>query len=725
MLREILKTQISNAWGVFDLSARQIAKVAAVPLRVALTPAPGSVKSAVSTVEQQIGSAFHTTVRAGESFQRRAVDLFTDVVTLKPLSGVLVDRGLIPGTRLPGRQGQPELDYLKTIHDAGPPGTSLVTIVLATLYSSLNRHGEGIRQFQIYLDAHKNQLTPKQRAIYLSCLALLRAASAQVAPAWELPVTLENVRLLLGELDEARSLTDREPDFDPNFYKLLPRWVSGLLLANLPWPFGDKKAAIHYLTWCEQIVTATPENKELGFQFLRETYFNLAVLYRDSNDKRAPRYLALSGFPDYDRPPIQIATVFSITSDGTRDGIKQVKESVPGKVFTVSGFDLSEYNYFITSDGSELIAVDAGSRADTCLGAYQFFAQYYARKYPHSLLPRLTKVFMTHFHWDHSGGHSVYSDLNPHVEFYSRSNYMEEAERARNQPPPFKWIMGEKFKIDAIRSYTPTSIISEDTTLEIGGTTVRLILLPGGGGETPDGMFVFLPEYEVLYAGDFMVPWVGSPYVCEGDSEALLETLTRVATLEPRPRYVLHGHWAVTLFYPTVEILLKMRPHLSWLKERALEEIYSGDKTRAQILAMNLIPPAILHVSEADVQFPFLAMREVFIERLYRQKIGYWGPRLENVDHLSEEEIGNGLGRYMQLSEDDFAAGIERMLKAGDFELAGRVVAWALAHYPNSRSLKEARQSTFLQLIQKYQMLNVFKFAMYSEHIGVGTPQME
>jgi hypothetical protein len=194
--------------------------------------------------------------------------------------------------------------------------------------------------------------------------------------------------------------------------------------------------------------------------------------------------------------------------------------------------------------------------------------------------------------------------------------------------------------------------------------------------------------------------------------------------IEPRPKYVLHGHWAVTSFYPTIEHLVKMRPHLAWLKEAALNEIYAG-RTRTQILAKNLIPPTLLNASEADLQFPFLSMREVFIERLYRQKIGYWGPRLENVGHLSEEEIGCGVGRHMQLSEDDFLSGIERMLAAGDFELAGRMVTWALACYPKSVRLNGAKQRVFLQLIQKYQLLNVLKFVMYSEHIKLATPQLQ
>lgn len=153
---------------------------------------------------------------------------------------------------------------------------------------------------------------------------------------------------------------------------------------------------------------------------------------------------------------------------------------------------------------------------------------------------------MTHYHWDHSGGHPFFSRLNAGVEFYSRTNYLEEVERARNQPPPYKWLMGEKFNLETIRSYKPTHTVAEDSTKVIGGT-IRLIPLPGGGGETPDGMLVYLPKYQVLFAGDFIVPWVGSPFVREADTAALMETIDLIATIDPAAAFVARplGGWAI------------------------------------------------------------------------------------------------------------------------------------------------------------------------------------
>jgi hypothetical protein len=235
-------------------------------------------------------------------------------------------------------------------------------------------------------------------------------------------------------------------------------------------------------------------------------------------------------------------------------------------------------------------------------------------------------------------------------------------------------------------------------------------------------MLVYLPQHRILYVGDFIVPWVGSPYVVEGDVDSLLGTLDLIAALDPLPEYVLHGHWALTMFYPTVAPLTKIRPHLKWLRDETLKHIYAY-KSRPEIQQMNLIPPALLDPSQADVQFPFIAMREVFINRLYHQTNGYWGPQLQNVDYLTEEEIGAALQQYLRLSADDLTAGVGEMIRRGDYELAGRVADWALTRYPDSDSLRHVREQAFLQLKQKWQLLNVFKFVMYSEHIDNPTPQ--
>jgi len=725
--------------------AEQLTRAVTFPVTRALSGEgrPGSVTSAA---QQQIDNAFQTTTQVGDDVQRKTVDLIFDLLTLKPVLESLQERTGLGETPGAGFQSTPELDYLNTLLEAGPAQRSTLLLVMATLYANLNKQSEGIERFEYYLKKYSGQLSPPQRSVYLSCLALLRAGRAQQMSLLQLTTQLDLIRGTLADINEAKELTKNEPDFTPGAEKIIARWVSGLLQAQLPWPFGNKQIAREDLKWCEAAIKQSQEVFAATYQFLREVNYSLALVYRDAGeDDKARKYLELSGYESFDKK-ILTASLFSCDSAGFREGPKLfaetvVRDRIPGHLFTVSGFDMSEFNFIISEDGSELMAVDAGSRPDTTEAGYKFFEEHYLAKYGNKPLPKLTKVFITHTHWDHAGGHMFYRSLNPDVKFYSRSSYIEVRERSAKQPPPFKWFLGVAYRNENISEYQADVLVGkQDLGREIqlqvgdyqhkifemivGGTRVQLILPHCGGGETRDGLIIYLPDYRVLHGGDFIVPWIGAPYVCEGDIDSLFGTIDMIAALDPQPQVLLYGHGLLSVSYGKVEILQKFKPHLQWLKEETLKQIYAF-KDLPTIQEMNLVPPAILDPSQADVQLPYLIMREVVINRLFRQTVGYWGPQLQGVDHLSDNEFGAVFTEYLGLSDEDIAAMIDRMLRAGDHELAGKIIDWILTRRPNSKRLKQAQQAAFLKLKEKWQLIIPFKFLMYSEHINDTTRQVE
>jgi len=725
-VRDFVKSVTSYSWRLSMQGAEQLTKAMTIPVARVLD-GQNRFSSVTSAAQQQIGNAFQTTIRVGDEAQRKTVDLMFDLLTMKPLTDGLKETSGIADNPGEGYQSSPELDYLNALMEAGPATSSTILIVMAMLYSNLNRQIEGIERFEYYLSRYSSQLQPSEKSVYLSCLALLRAGRAQQLSLLQLTTQLDLIRRTLSDMNEAKELTRNEPDFTPNVEKLIARWVSGLLQTGLPWPFGNRQVALEDLTWCERTITESIERKSAAFQFLREVYYNLAVIYRDAGQNDlAQKYLELSRHQSFDKK-ILLATFYATDSAGLRISIKHITESIPRKVFTVSGFDMSEFNFIISDDGTQMMAVDMGSREDTAESAYKFLEEYYTEKYGqepgYSGLPKLTTVFVTHVHWDHIGGHKFFERLNPNVEFYSRYNYLEEKEMVKHQPPPFKWYLGVTFTSDNVTTYEPAKLVKDDTELVVGGTRVRLILPPYGGGETPDGMLIHLPDHRVLYGGDFIVPWVGTPYTVEGNVDSLLETMDMIAHLDPQPAYILYGHEALTKFVGTVEILMKLRPHLEWLRDETLKHIYAY-RNRSEIQLMNLFPPDILKPSEAVVQLPYLIWRETFIDRVYVQTVGYWGPQLQGVDYLTAANIGAAFSHYLRLSQEDIAVAIERMIQGGDHELAGQVADWALSQYPNSVRLKQVRQEAFLKLKEKWQLIIPFKFVMYSEHIDNPTPQI-
>jgi glyoxylase-like metal-dependent hydrolase (beta-lactamase superfamily II) len=244
---------------------------------------------------------------------------------------------------------------------------------------------------------------------------------------------------------------------------------------------------------------------------LREVYRHLGRLaIAEGEQAKARDYLHRSGYKDFDRP-IAVITPFSEeAASGHAFAPRSISEIVPGRVYALSAFEFTEYYFVVSDDRRELIGIDAGTRPDSAKTAYEALREYAPD------LPELTTVFVTHSHWDHIGGHRYFRTLNPRLRFYARSNYAEELAREMDAPGVFaKHFFGERFSFDDVRSFKPDITVDGRTDLEIGGTRIELI--PVQGGETHDAMFIHLPDLGVIFVGDFTMPYLGAPFVAEGD----------------------------------------------------------------------------------------------------------------------------------------------------------------------------------------------------------------
>jgi len=593
---------------------------------------------------------------------------------------------------------RPEIEYLKAVNSVAPPHDPQLLFLLMAQYSNANQQGEGAEFFSQRLKEFGPRLTDPQKALYLSAIGLLRA---QNASSISLLHRVGYVKDTIAILEQARQLSGGKI--------FVVNWIVGVVYAELPGVFQERKAAEAELTWCLENADKAPHAG-----WLREVYYHLGKLAVATGETaKAQDYLRRSGYKDFHRPITLITPFSEEAASGHTFVPRRISEIVPGRVYVLSGFEFTEYYFVVSDDRRELIGIDAGTRPDFAKAAYEALRGYAPG------LPELTTIFITHAHWDHIGGWSYFRGLNPRLRFYASGNYQEEIARDVGAAGGFdKQFFGESFKLEDIRSFKPDVAVDRRTELRIGGTRVELI--PVRGGETHDALFIHLPDHGVIFVGDFIMPYLGAPFVEEGDFHGLLDAIDIV--VQKNPRYLLHGHEPLTENFASPSMLARLKTDLLWLQEQVLTAIRRGDE-RGAIHQANLIPPGLLD-NQPDVYQPYLILREHVIDRLYDQNVGYWQPDLEGLDHLTRADHAELLVDYLGLSERQLARAVERLVADGKYELAASLLESTGDRFGHSPSVRNAKRLVYLKLIEKYQNTDPFKFIIYSGRIGEQTPQL-
>src|SRR5215831_11618356 len=592
----------------------------------------------------------------------------------------------------------PELDYLKAVNNVAPPRDPELLFLLMAAYSNANLQGEGAQFFSAKLKEFDSRLSPVQKALYLSAIGLLRA---QHASSVSLLHRVGYVKETISILEQAKQLTGGQV--------FVVNWIAGIVHAELPRQFDQRKTAEAELGWCLENGDKAPHAG-----WLREVYYHLGKLaVAEGEQTKAQDYLQRSCYKDFDRPITLITPFSEDVASGHTFAPRRISEIVPGRVYALSGFEFTEYYFVVSDDRQELIGIDAGTRPDSAKAAYDAL-----RTYAPSV-PELTTVFITHSHWDHVGGHKYFRALNPRLQFYARDNYAEEIAHSASAPGVFnKPFFGEHFNINDVLSFKPDIMIDRRTEMKVGGTRIELI--PVQGGETRDAMLIHLPDQGVMFVGDFIMPYLGAPFVQEGDLQGLLDAIDIV--VQKNPRYLLHGHEPLTRNFASAAMLAQLKTDLVWLREQVLAAMRRGDECGA-IHQANLIPPGLLK-DQPDVYQSYLIMREHVIDRLYHQNGGYWQPNLQGLEHLTRADQAELLVDYLGVSESQLVKAVERLTAGGKYELAASLLESSGDRFARSASVTNAKRLVYLKLMEKHQNTDPFKFIIYSAKIGEQTPQM-
>src|SRR5260370_6835035 len=177
-----------------------------------------------------------------------------------------------------------ELEYLQAVNSVAPPRDPQLLFLLMGQYSNANLQGEGAEFFSARLKEFGNRLTDAQKALYLSAIGVLRA---QHASSVSLLHRVGYVKDTLAILEQAKQASGGKI--------FVVNWVAGIVHAELPGFFRQRRAAEAELAWCVENADKAPHAG-----WLREVYYHLGELaLAHAEQRNAHDYLQRSAYRQF------------------------------------------------------------------------------------------------------------------------------------------------------------------------------------------------------------------------------------------------------------------------------------------------------------------------------------------------------------------------------------------------------------------------------------------
>jgi glyoxylase-like metal-dependent hydrolase (beta-lactamase superfamily II) len=497
-----------------------------------------------------------------------------------------------------------------------------------------------------------------------------------------------------NDLSHALDLLDRAVDRAPG----VANYLRGLILAQLPARLGKAEAAVADL----ELVLALPKEAGLPVGLRRAVYPALATAYAAlgrTEDGQAARHRAGPAPTDADFPAL-VTDWWLTRNDGFHFGPARLVELAPD-VHVAQGFDFADIAAVETGEGIVLVDTTT-SRAHLRAALAELRTRTTAP---------ITHVILTHAHTDHIGG--LDEVRTPGVEVIAQAHFAEEL-RLQHASPPILFRPAAPSEADRWLDVVPDRLVHAPEKLTIGGLGFELY--PITGGETSDGLVVHLPDRGVAIVGDMLMPQLGGPFFPEGSAEGLFEAMTLVESLAPR--VVIHGHSPLTDLF-TIDVFPALAAALNDLHRRTLEAIRDGVPL-AELLARNYLPVGLR--DHPDAVLPYLVIRDNLIKRVYHQRTGYWKVDGEGIEVFTAAEWSGALDLLGGSTAMAFASAGEDLLDRGDVALALRLVEYGLLRHTDDQTLQGLRRRVLYRLLERYQQLNPFKFAIYAATADVEVP---
>jgi glyoxylase-like metal-dependent hydrolase (beta-lactamase superfamily II) len=551
-----------------------------------------------------------------------------------------------------------------------PAARDIVVLTAASQYLAAHREHDGQAFFAKLAQAHR------ERPLFRSLEGLMQV---RVASDITLLQRVAWVESAIQKLDDGAA---REP--------LLGRYLRGLVFAELPARFQKSAVAVADLEATRQDLERLPFAAERG------VVSALAKVYAATGDPRAVDLARRAG-----SVPDLLADAAVSQAAGFRFEQPRLVKEAEG-VYLAEGYDFSTIAFLVDPEG--VIVIDAGTteaNAARALKALRGVSQ-----------APIKHVIFTHAHWDHIGGARSVTELGAQV--WASERFPQELVRIRDAHNPFRSSFWGADPIPL--QVTVDHTIAKATELRLGA--LELTLVPGASGETADAVYVYDKGHALLFVGDAFMPYIGAPFVGEGSSAGYLEA-TRLVQQFP-VRKLIHGHPPLTRYW-TKEAMPGLESALSAVRDHTLHAIADA-RPLADVLHDDFVPATLVDAPAAAM--PFAVTRDLFVQRIYRERAGYWSADGTGMDEFTNEEWASALDLIGGEREAAFAQAASNLLSRGDAGMALRLSDLGLRKYPSSHTLRAHRSQALQRLQARYQQVNPFRFIIYSGWSGHDVPAL-
>lgn len=177
-------------------------------------------------------------------------------------------------------------------------------------------------------------------------------------------------------------------------------------------------------------------------------------------------------------------------------------------------------------------------------------------------------VILTHYHADHTYGAYLLPEADVVAHRLCRKLLHERGY------PALRAAQAEEPLLEEVELRLPDiTFEGEEMAIQLAGRVIRMIYSPG---HTRDLVMVYIPEDQVLFASDTIMP---VPSIVDGDLEAFRASLRKIARLEINN--LVQGHGEVVLVGEVEGVVEASLRYLDTVEEKVTKAIETGEGKEA------------------------------------------------------------------------------------------------------------------------------------------------